>query len=228
LIGFPAKDKSPAGLTSSAVVGIWDGSWRTGVLVHEFSHVMDQLDLSDLKNRTPAFGGGRSTFSRSNQWRSIATKDTRVPSDYVASLVSGARAATGKTQASMLAAAWLEQFADTGRVAFQAHVMGDLTKYSKSADQVQNQVNGYTTFVGSRIFDVTTCEFRHHEEANVKKTDQLSDKDLATISHQASISRRASGQGHSKHNGIKLIDMPEDYHVEFPPYGLFHDHDHDH
>jgi len=115
------------------------GNWaNVGTLAHEFTHIMDLVALTDYVNQPYA-----DLFSSQKRWQDPQARDLAVPTWYAAT-------------------AWVENFAEAGRVALSDMVVsGGLASINKNASQVANQISVFEQYSKGIMFPPgKTCTTR--------------------------------------------------------------------
>ncbi|KAK3368426.1 hypothetical protein B0H63DRAFT_497720 [Podospora didyma] len=123
---------SAAAYTRGSVLVFAPSFFKLGVLVHEFTHILDMVSLQSVV-RANGYAEG-TPFSRTKMWTSAYGNDTNVPTPY--SRIT-----------------WQEDFADAGRWAMSDMThRGGLAAYSAGWTGCRHQIAAYKAVLGNLIF----------------------------------------------------------------------------
>ena len=129
---LPPHSPHVAAYARGSVLAFSPGYFRLGVLVHEYSHI---LDTTALRHVVASYGYPEGTpFSRTQMWSWVIDNDTAVPTPYARSSLP-------------------EDFADAGRWAM-SHIThrGGLAAYSDGWYGCRAQVYSYQSWLADTIF----------------------------------------------------------------------------
>ncbi|KAK3331803.1 hypothetical protein B0T19DRAFT_438686 [Cercophora scortea] len=141
------------------VITVFPGSFTLGVLMHEFSHILDLVVLqpyvADLKEYPPG-----TSFSATRQWAEAIGNDTAVPTDYARTNV-------------------VEDFADVGRWAISDLVhRGGVGKYTRGWVGFKHQMYVYERLLCNIIFPKKeVCTIRAYDTSDPVAIGELQDGD---------------------------------------------------